>query len=124
MYIRKRMRRALFLLTLALYGFSAMDLHEWVRVPQVVVHLLEHHSDFGHHDSEDATDHHDGPNDHHPFGGDCHEIFCACSGAAFVPMHQHVEIPIGTTYVSLGTAPVDDLIEAYSGSKWNPPKRA
>lgn len=116
------MRRLLFLLTLALYGFSAMDLHEWAHVPQAIVHLLEHHSDFGHHDSEDAPDHHGGSGDHHPFGGDCHEVFCACGGAAFVPMHQRVVLAVGTSFLSLGAAPVHELIEAYSGSKWNPPK--
>ena len=45
------MRTLLFTFTLVLYGFSAMDMHEWVRVPQVFVHLLEHHSAFGHHDA-------------------------------------------------------------------------
>ena len=35
------MRRLLFLFTLALYAWSAMELHEWVRVPETLVHLVQ-----------------------------------------------------------------------------------
>ena len=116
------MRRYLFLLTLALYGFSAMDLHEWVRVPQVVLHLLEHHSDLGHHD-ENGADHGDTEHDHTPFDEDCHGEFCACSGMIALPSDQRAWvvslIPLTTT---LGVAELPIASGAFTGGVWNPPK--
>jgi hypothetical protein len=117
------MRRYLFLLTLALYGFSAMDLHEWVRVPQVVLHLLEHHSDLGHHDEEGSTHGHDGDHDHMPFDEDCHGEFCACSGMIALPMDHHAWVvslvPLTTT---MGVAELPLASGAFTGGVWNPPK--
>ncbi len=116
------MRRLLFLLTLAVYGFSAMDMHEWVRVPQVVVHLLEHHSDLGHHD-EDTGSHHDSDGHQDPFSEDCHGEFCACGGlVAVVPVpavHLLSLTPLSVTFDAafLPMAPC-----AFSGNVWNPPK--
>ena len=116
------MRRLLFLLTLALYGFSAMDMHEWVRVPQVVLHLLEHHSDLGHHDNE-SGEHQDHDGDHSPFGTDCHGEFCACSGMIALLTDQrslHISlVPITTT---LGAAELPIASGAFTGGVWNPPK--
>ncbi|QQR86943.1 MAG: hypothetical protein IPJ76_01575 [Flavobacteriales bacterium] len=116
------MRRLLFLLTLAVYGFSAMELHEWVRVPQVVLHLLEHHSDLGHHD-EETSDHHDHDGDHDPFGKGCHGEFCACSGMIALPTDQRASIvcllPLTTT---LGEAKLPIALGAFAGGVWNPPK--
>ena len=118
------MRRLLFMLTLALYGYSAMDLHEWAHVPATIAHLLEHHSDFGHHDEEGSGQGHEHPGSHNPFGGDCHETFCACSGAAFVVMHQTMGIAYQEAAIALGELPVEMNIISGSGSVWNPPKRA
>ncbi|HMC97807.1 MAG TPA: hypothetical protein VKG92_09145 [Flavobacteriales bacterium] len=116
------MRRLLFLLVLGLYGFSAMDLHEWVRVPQVLVHLLEHHSDLGHHDKGD-TDHHDRPGDHNPFGRGCHEVFCACNGVVAINSDARPQVfsllPLTTT---LGVAEKSIASGAFTGGVWNPPK--
>ncbi|MEO8589760.1 MAG: hypothetical protein ABI432_10355 [Flavobacteriales bacterium] len=117
------MRRALFLIALALYGFSAMDMHEWVRVPHVLVHLLEHHSDLGHHDAEGTGHHHDKPGDHDPFGGGCHEVFCACNGAVVINSdalrHVFSVLPLMTT---LGMAELPIASGAFTGGVWNPPK--
>jgi len=99
-----------------------MEMHEWVQVPQAVAHLLEHHSDLGHHD-EDTGDHH-GPDGHQePFGEDCHGEFCACSGM--------VAIAPGTAALLVSTTPLTTTVRsaflpaapcAFAGNVWNPPK--
>lgn len=117
------MRRLLFLLTLALYGFSAMELHEWARVPQVVLHLLEHHSDLGHHDEEGSDHGHEGDHDHTPFGSDCHGEFCACSGMIALGSDDASPlislVPLTTT---LGGIELPIASGAFTGGVWNPPK--
>lgn len=117
------MRRLLFFFALALYGSTAMDLHEWVRVPQVFVHLLEHHSDFGHHHDDAAEHGHDDEEDgHNPFGHAQHEA-CGASSLASLPCDPcslSLIVPSGAdapVAVELAAA-----LSAYSGSKWNPPK--
>jgi hypothetical protein len=117
------MRTLLFTFTLVLYGFSATDMHEWVRVPQVFVHLLEHHSAFGHHDAEHSQDDaHDG--DHDPFDDGCHEVFCACTGALFLPLEQGVVLSVRSEGFALGSIWITRQLEGFSGSAWNPPKQA
>lgn len=117
------MRQLLFALTLALYGFSAMDLHEWVRVPQVVLHLLEHHSDWGHHDEEGSEHGHEGEHDHTPFDFDCHGEFCGCGGMIALAIDRSPllvsSVPLSTT---LGVAELPIASGAFTGSVWNPPK--
>lgn len=119
----KHMRRLLFLLTLGFYGFAAMDLHEWARVPQVVVHLLEHHSDLGHH-HENAAEHGHGDDEgHDPFQGHPDEACAAMTLLSIVADHSEVimTVPfIGRTLVPLED---DDALLAHTGSKWNPPKQ-
>lgn len=99
-----------------------MDMHEWVRVPQVLVHLLEHHSDLGHHD-EDTGEHHGHESDHDPFAEDCHGEFCACSGmVALTPASSGhlLSSAMLTTTVGASTCPL--ALNAFSGNVWNPPK--
>jgi hypothetical protein len=116
------MRRLIFIVTLALYGFSAMDMHEWVRVPQVALHFLEHHSDLGHHDGRD-TDHHDQPNDHTPFDGGCTEVFCACGGVvALLPAYSMPCLLLVPFTAMLGTGVQPMASGAFTGNVWNPPK--
>ncbi|MBL7939366.1 MAG: hypothetical protein JNL43_08405 [Flavobacteriales bacterium] len=113
--------RPLFALTLALYAFSVLDLHEWAHVPQTIAHWIEHHTDFGHHD-EETGQHHDEHGDHDPFGCDEHG---ACTAFAFVGLAtEYKPISIVISMVDHHTAvPVDEgALSAYSGSKWNPPK--
>ena len=117
------MKRLLFALTLALYGFSAMELHEWVRVPEVVLHFLEHHSDLGHHDAE-GTHHEEGnAHDHTPFDEGCNGEFCACSGMVALTTEQRFSsialVPLMTT---LGVAELPIASGAFTGGVWNPPK--
>lgn len=114
--------RTLFLLTMALYGFSAMDLHEWVRVPQVVMHLLEHHSDLGHND--DVTGEHHNHKDHDdPFAEDCHGEFCACSGlVALSPVNGSLRISIACITTVVSAHVLDVAPCGFAGNVWNPPK--
>jgi hypothetical protein len=114
------MRRLLFLLTLALYGFSAMDMHEWARVPQVLAHLLEHHS---HHHADEYADHHDRPGDHNPFGKDSHNEFCGCSGMIALPTDQQaVVVSLVPLIATFGVAELPIASGAFTGGVWNPPK--
>lgn len=115
------MRRALFALTLSLYAFSVLDLHEWAHVPQSIVHWLEHHSDLGHHD-EATGQHHTEHGDHDPFGCDEHGTCTAFAGVG-------IEVEPGTVTLIIPEAahamavPFDEgAVTAFSGSKWNPPK--
>ena len=116
------MRRLVFLLTLALYGFSAMELHEWVRVPQVLVHLLEHHSDFGHHHDDPVEHGHDEEQGHSPFGHDHHE---ACPTATLVSLPTGAQVFtlfLPASVSALGSSEMVTALSDFSGSKWNPPK--
>ena len=116
------MRRLLFLLTLALYGYSATDMHEWVHVPQVVAHLLEHHSDLGHHD-EDIGSHHDPAGHHDPFSEDCQGEFCACGGlVAVAPVPVGHLLSLAPLSVTVGGALQAVVPCAFTGNVWNPPK--
>lgn len=115
------MRRLLFILTLGVYGFSAMELHEWAHIPATVVHWLEHHTDLGHHD-EDLGHHHDEHGDHSPFGCDEHGT---CTAFGFVGLMM--EPQIATIHLPVVERPVavpfdEGALAAFSGSKWNPPK--
>ena len=117
------MPRLLFLLTLALYGYSAMDMREWVRVPQVVLHMLEHHSDLGHHDEEGSDHEHGTGHDHMPFDCDCHGEFCACSGTVALSTEpQAALISLVPLTATLGAAELPIASGAFSGNVWNPPK--
>jgi hypothetical protein len=121
------MRRLLFLITLALYGFSAMELHEWLHVPQVVMHFLEEHTSedlhglfHADHDGG-APEHHD--EDHAPFEKDCHGEFCACGGLVAIATEHRAQLisclPLTTT---LGAAELPIASGAFTGGVWNPPK--
>ena len=115
------MKRLLFLLTLALYGFSVMEMHEWAHLPTTVVHWVEHHTDLGHHD-EDTGHHHDEHGDHDPFGCDEHG---ACTTFTMVGMMQ--EPRTESVHIPVIDRPAAVLVDesalaAFSGSKWNPPK--
>jgi hypothetical protein len=117
------MSRLIFTLILAVYSFSAMDLHEWVHVPHVVLHMLEHHSDLGHHDENgsdhDANDDHD----HTPFNKDCHGEFCAGNGmVALSPPSPGQLLSVEPLTVAVGTAMFSMPLSAFSGKVWNPPK--
>lgn len=117
------MRHLLFLLTLGFYGFAAMDLHEWARVPQVLVHLLEHHSEFGHH-HDDASDHgHGDEEEHNPFKGHADEA-CA-SMTLWSVAADHTVIVMTVPSMERGLIPLEDedALMAHTGSKWNPPKQ-
>ena len=120
------MRRALFALTLFIYGFSATEMHEWLRVPQVLAHILEHHSDLGHHDEDGEGHQHadlpPGEHDHTPFDDGCTDAFCACSGAAFVPTGQQIRLLFVATVRELRPHEKQAHAASFSGSKWNPPK--
>ena len=117
------MRTVLFSLVLALYGFSAMELHEWVRVPQAVLHVLEHHSDFGHHDKQvNGHEEHDG--DHNPFDDGCDELLCACATPAFFPERPTEFVLLNPAAQVLACPGVPVVLSAFSGNIWNPPKRA
>ena len=117
------MRTILFALVLALYGFSAMEVHEWVRVPQAIAHQLEHHSDWGHHDSESGG-HEEHPGEHSPFGHGCHEVLCACATPAFFPEHAGMSMLLSTSISTMIGPEQLATLATFSGKVWNPPKRA
>lgn len=119
--------RYLFALTLLVYGSSAMELHEWARVPQVVMHFLEEHTSEEFHDlfhSEHGTgeaDHQD--HDHTPFDEDCHGEFCACSGLiALSHDNRSLLISLVPLTTTLGVAELPIASGAFTGGVWNPPK--
>ena len=114
------MRAILFSLVLALYGFSAFELHEWVRVPQAVLHVLEHHSDLGHHDKD--VNGHEG--DHNPFDDGCDEFLCACASPAFLPALAVDLVLLENSGQVLACPEQPLLVSVFSGNIWNPPKRA
>lgn len=121
------MRRLLFALTLAVYGFSAMELHEWVRVPQVVLHFLEQHTseefhDLFHGEHTGTVSTHD-EHDHDPFDEDCPGEFCACSGMiAVVPANCSFRISVASLTSLVGATPSPMALNAFTGNVWNPPK--
>lgn len=113
--------RHLFALTLALYAFGVLDLHEWAHVPATVVHWMEHHTDLGHHD-EETGHHHDEHGDHSPFGCDEHGT---CTAFAFVGMVMEpfaAVIQVAVIDRPAAIAFDEGALDAFSGSKWNPPK--
>jgi hypothetical protein len=114
--------RPLFALTLALYAFSVLDLHEWAHVPATVVHWVEHHSDLGHHD-EDTGEHHGDDGDHDPFAEDCHGEFCACSGlVALSAVNDPLQISLAPISTAVGPHVLNVAPCGFSGNVWNPPK--
>ncbi len=125
------MRRMFFLLALGLFSWSALEMHEWVRVPEVLAHMLEHHSDLGHQDHANghcaneplAThDHtHDHDHDHSPFAGGCHGDACAV-GMVTLPMYYAVSIIIPAAGSQVIGSDIEARLASFSGSKWNPPK--
>lgn len=116
------MRNVLFTIVLALYGFSALEMHEWLRVPQTVAHLLEHHSSWGHHDKEvNGHDEHEG--DHNPFDDGCDEVLCACATPAFLPEYSRLTIVLRTSISTMSSPEQLVTLATYSGNVWNPPKR-
>ena len=116
------MRTLLYTLTLALYGFSAMELHEWVRVPQVLIHLLEHHSDLGHHRDAPAEHGHGGDEGHNPFGHHNNEV-CGIASVVSLPVDPCTLSGMVPTSIALPVPSEMALaLSDYSGSKWNPPK--
>ncbi|MGV9012827.1 MAG: hypothetical protein ACOH13_09565 [Flavobacteriales bacterium] len=117
------MRAILFSFVLALYGFSALELHEWVHVPQTVLHVLEHHSDLGHHD-KDVNGHEEHESDHNPFDDGCDEFLCACASPAFLPEMPVEFILLENSGQVLVCPEQPVLMRAFSGNIWNPPKRA
>jgi len=117
------MRTVLFSLVLALYGFSALELHEWVRVPQAVLHILEHHSDLGHHD-EQANGHDGHDSDHNPFDDGCNEVLCACASPAFLPERPAQFVLLSSAVQTLACLELPVMLSAFSGNIWNPPKQA
>ena len=119
----KPMRRLLFLLTMALYGFAAMDLHEWARVPQVLVHLLEHHSDFGHHDDEASAHGHGDEEGHNPFNGHTDEACGAMTLLSVAADDTEMVMTVPSMERALVPTADEDALMAHTGSKWNPPKQ-
>ncbi|MFT3886043.1 MAG: hypothetical protein QM724_11610 [Flavobacteriales bacterium] len=118
------MRRLLFLLTLALYGFSALEIHEWVKVPEVLVHLAVHHSDLGHHDGPKDHHEHEGDGDHNPFNDGCPETFCACHAPALIATRPAVLLTLVAPATTLASDDPEVRVVSFSGSKWNPPRLA
>lgn len=124
------MQRLLFLLTLALFSWSALEMHEWVRVPKVIAHIVEHHSDLGHQD--DAEGHcadepladrdHEHDHDHSPFAGGCHGDACAAGALVGLPIQYATAITVPAPGVLLIGTDVEARLASFSGSKWNPPK--
>jgi hypothetical protein len=114
--------RPAFLLTLVLYAFSVLDLHEWAHVPATVVHWLEHHTDLGHHD-EETGHHHDEHGDHDPFSEDCHGEFCACSGlVALSPVNRSLLISLQPLTTKVGAQFLNVAPSGFTGNVWIPPK--
>lgn len=120
------MRRFLFLLTLAVYGFGAMELHEWLHVPQVVVHFLEQHTSEDFHDlfhEEHTAGQQHNEHDHDPFGEDCSGEFCACSGlVALAPVHIAFRISLAPITTAVGAHVLNVAPCGFAGNVWNPPK--
>lgn len=120
------MRRFLFVITLGLYAFSALELHEWLHVPQVVVHFLEEHTSETFHDlfHEDHTVAHEhDEHDHDPFDEDCHGEFCACSGfVALSPVHDRLRISPVPFATEMGGDVLNVAPCGFAGNVWNPPK--
>lgn len=120
------MRRLLFIFTLAIYGFSAMEAHEWLHVPQVVMHFLEGHTGEEFHDL--FHDEHTGgqqheEHDHNPFKEDCHGEFCAGSGLIALPplnVAYHISLPPHAT--SVGVHVLNVALSGFTGNTWIPPK--
>lgn len=120
------MRRFLFILTLAIYGFSAMEAHEWLRVPQVVMHFLEEHTSeefhvlfHGEHTGGQQHEEHD----HNPFKEDCHGEFCACSGLlALSPLNIVIRISLPPNPTTGGTHVLNVASCGFTGDLWIPPK--
>ncbi len=119
-------KHLLFLLTLAVYGFSATDMHEWLHVPQVAVHFLEQHTgeefhDLFHDEHTGAPAHDE--HAHDPFSADCHGEFCACSGlVALSPVTAAFRISLAPLTTTVGAHVLNVAPCAFAGNVWNPPK--
>ncbi|MBL7953085.1 MAG: hypothetical protein JNM62_15355 [Flavobacteriales bacterium] len=117
------MRRLLFAFLLGSYAFGVMDLHSWAHVPRVLLHLLEHHSDLGHHHSGALEHGHaDDEDDHDPFVPHQHE---ACTTLSVASLHQQpggLTAPIPWRARRVVPYYEDNALSAFSGSKWNPPR--
>ncbi|MBK7940424.1 MAG: hypothetical protein IPJ87_00855 [Flavobacteriales bacterium] len=88
-------------------------------------HLLEHHSDLGHHDHEGSDHgHEDGSDDHNPFQGHAGEVCGAMTIVCIAADHPCIHLSVPTLERTLAPSEDDDVLVAYTGSKWNPPKRA
>ncbi len=120
------MRRALFMLTLVLYAWGTMEMHEWVRVPHVVAHILVHHSFLGHHDPDFPGHHHtdvpDQEHSHSPFNDGCHDDFCVCGGMALIATFPKLTIQLPRHALKQFFHYPESDICSFSGTKWNPPK--
>lgn len=115
-----------FALVLALYAFSAFEVHEWMHVPSAVGHFLEQHTSEDFHDlfhqEHGPTQQHD-HDDHDPFSEDCHGEFCACSGlVALSPVNSSLQIGVAALTTVVGAHVIDVPPCGYSGNVWNPPK--
>ncbi len=118
------MRRMLFLLSLMLYGWSAMDLHSWEKVPEVVWHMLEHHGDFDFSHHHDAAEHgHTEDEGHDPFTPHQHEACASISIASLPDVPEGFPSPVTVMAQCVPPAGDDAALSAFSGSKWNPPRR-
>ncbi|MBK8227475.1 MAG: hypothetical protein IPK70_09920 [Flavobacteriales bacterium] len=121
-----RHMRSSFGLVLALYAFSALEMHEWLHVPSVVAHFLEQHTGEEFHDlfheEHGPTQHHD-DHEHDPFNEDCHGEFCACGGlVALSPVNGSLQIGVAALTIAVGAHVIDVPPRGYSGTVWNPPK--
>lgn len=118
--------RFLFAFTLALYAFSALELHEWLHVPHAVAHFLEQHTSEDYHDlfhtEHTGAEQHDA-HDHDPFSEDCHGEFCACSGLiALSPVSHSFRISLAPTTTVVGAHVLCVAPCGFAGNVWNPPK--
>lgn len=115
-----------FALVLALYAFSALEVHEWLHVPSTVAHFLEQHTGEEFHDlfhEEHGPAHQHDDHDHDPFSEDCHGEFCACSGlVALSPTNGSFRISVATLTTVVSAHVIDVPPCGFSGNVWNPPK--
>jgi len=115
-----------FALVMALYAFSAFEVHEWLHVPSAVAHFLEQHTseefhDLFHEEHTGAQEHDE--HDHDPFSEDCHGEFCACSGlVALAPVNSAFHISLAPITTAVGAHVLNVAPCGFAGNVWNPPK--